>query len=99
MTECYQVYGYNGCAFFERAKCWANSLDSGKFKVKVSGTSRPQYQQKLASLKQDHASVDKHHRTSPIVLSGCGEEPVYVGGSDSFVSQLKQKGIRTDDCW
>jgi hypothetical protein len=98
--ECVQVYGYSSCAYFQRAKCWADALDASHFTATVQGGDRDQYQDKLRKLKDEHDEVQKTHRTSPLVLRGCGDEKHYIGGSDDFVKFLKGKGVAAPaGCW
>ena len=98
--ECISVYGYSSCAYFQRAKCWADALDHAAFTVTLEGGSRDTYQSKLAKLKDEHDEIQKSHRTSPLVLRGCGDEKHYIGGSDDFVKYLKDKRISAPaGCW
>merc|ERR1712137_461874 len=92
-NSCIAIYGYSSCAYFKRAECWANSLPKPEWSVAVGGGTRPEYHERLAKLKALHPSIDKSHRTSPMVMRGC-EEPKYVGGSDDFIRMLKEEGIK-----
>jgi hypothetical protein len=99
--ECLQIYGYSSCGYYQRAKCWADALDSSLFTVTLEGGTRDQYQHKLSQLKDEHEAVQKSHRTSPMVLRGCGDDKKhYVGGSDDLVAYLKSKRIAAPaGCW
>ncbi len=99
-AECIDVYGYSSCAYFQRAKCWVDGLDASKYTVQSHGGTRDEYQGTLTRLKNQHSGMDKQHRTSPLVLRGCGSDKTYVGGSDDLVKLLKERRVSAPaGCW
>lgn len=97
--ECVSIYGYSSCAYFQRAQCWGNALPQDKWSVTSTGGSRDDYQNNLKTLKETNKSILASHRTSPMVLVGCGDQARYVGGSDDFVAYLKKLQVSAPGCW
>eukprot|EP01095_Lingulamoeba_sp_RSL-Kostka_P007402 TRINITY_DN2359_c0_g1_i2.p1 TRINITY_DN2359_c0_g1~~TRINITY_DN2359_c0_g1_i2.p1 ORF type:complete len:202 (+),score=25.95 TRINITY_DN2359_c0_g1_i2:42-647(+) len=94
---CYNIYGYQGCGFFNKAKCaginLANSFNL--IDVNINSTLRTVYKGDILPNLQEKFNV-KYHHTSPFVYEGCREgEYAFIGGCNEFLelARIEYPGV------
>jgi len=89
---CYQIYGYNGCGYFNQAIHLGETVQSlhPNVRVSVQSVPRPQWPQLLQQTKDECNQPDLAHKTSPAIWEGCGDTRDFVGGYTQFKEKITE---------